>query len=155
MSSTFHGFKDHFYTIKSLQASIPFLLLLSAIPCLTLCDPMDWRPPGFPVLHYLLEFAQIHVQRVSNGIQSSHPHITWYCVCTMYLFQLHTFSPRIEGVFSQSCVYYVDSYSFIYSMRTRTRFPKFNLVSPFNKLYWICISTPSRILSCLTVSSLM
>ena len=29
--------------------------------CLTLCDPMDHNTPGFPVLHYLPEFAQIHV----------------------------------------------------------------------------------------------
>ena len=29
--------------------------------CLTLCDPMDSCTPGFPVLHYLLEFAQVHV----------------------------------------------------------------------------------------------
>ena len=28
---------------------------------LTLCDPMDCSMPGFPVLHYLPEFAQIHV----------------------------------------------------------------------------------------------
>ena len=26
-------------------------------PCLNLCNPMDWNTPGFPVLHYLLEFA--------------------------------------------------------------------------------------------------
>ena len=29
--------------------------------CLTLCDPMDCSKPGFPVLHYFLEFAQTHV----------------------------------------------------------------------------------------------
>ena len=29
--------------------------------CPTLCDPMDCSRPGFPVLHYLLEFAQTHV----------------------------------------------------------------------------------------------
>ena len=29
--------------------------------CLTFCDPMDCNTPGFPVLHYLLEFAQIQV----------------------------------------------------------------------------------------------
>ena len=29
--------------------------------CLTLCDPMDCSKPGFPVLHYLLEFDQTHV----------------------------------------------------------------------------------------------
>ena len=27
----------------------------------TLCDPMDCSMPSFPVLHHLLEFAQIHV----------------------------------------------------------------------------------------------
>jgi len=26
-----------------------------------LCDPMDCSTPGFPVFHYLLEFAQTHV----------------------------------------------------------------------------------------------
>ena len=30
--------------------------------CLTLCDPMDCSTPGSSVLHYLLEFAQTHVQ---------------------------------------------------------------------------------------------
>ena len=29
--------------------------------CLTLCNPMDYSTPGFPVLHYLSEFAQTHV----------------------------------------------------------------------------------------------
>ena len=29
--------------------------------CLTLCGPMDYRTPGFPVLHHLPEFAQTHV----------------------------------------------------------------------------------------------
>ena len=41
--------------------------------CLTLCNPMDCSTPSFPVLHYLLEFAQIHVHWVSDAIQSSHP----------------------------------------------------------------------------------
>ena len=40
---------------------------------LTLCDPMDCNTPGFPVLHCLLEFAQIHVRWVSSAIQPSHP----------------------------------------------------------------------------------
>ena len=33
--------------------------------CLTLCDPTDCNTSGFPVLHCLLEFAQIHIHRVS------------------------------------------------------------------------------------------
>ena len=30
--------------------------------CLTVCDSMDCSTPGFPVLPYHLEFAQIHVR---------------------------------------------------------------------------------------------
>ena len=29
--------------------------------CSTLCDPMDYSTPGFPVLHYLPKCAQVHV----------------------------------------------------------------------------------------------
>ena len=36
--------------------------------CPTLCNPMDCSMPGFPALHYLLEFAQIHVHWVSDAI---------------------------------------------------------------------------------------
>ena len=41
--------------------------------CPALCDPMDCSTPGFPVLHHLPEFAQIHVHCVSDAIQPSHP----------------------------------------------------------------------------------
>ena len=34
---------------------------------------MDCRTPGFPVLYYLLEFAQTHVHRVGDAIPPSHP----------------------------------------------------------------------------------
>ena len=32
---------------------------------------MDCSMPGFPVLHYLLEFAQIHVHCIGDAIQLS------------------------------------------------------------------------------------
>ena len=41
--------------------------------CLTLCDPMDYSMPGFPVHYQLLELAQTHVHRVGDAIQPSHP----------------------------------------------------------------------------------
>ena len=41
--------------------------------CLTLCDPMDCSPPGFPVLHHLPEFAHTHVHWVNDVIQPFHP----------------------------------------------------------------------------------
>ena len=41
--------------------------------CLTLCDPTNCSMPGFPVLHYLPEFAQTYVHWVGDAIQPSHP----------------------------------------------------------------------------------
>ena len=41
--------------------------------CSTLCDPMDYSKPGFPVHHQLLVLAQTHVHRVGDAIQPSHP----------------------------------------------------------------------------------
>ena len=41
--------------------------------CLTVCDPMDYSVPGFPVHHQLSELTQTHVNRVSDAIQPSHP----------------------------------------------------------------------------------
>ena len=41
--------------------------------CPTLCDPMNCSTPGLPVHHQLPEFTQIHVHRVSDAIQPSHP----------------------------------------------------------------------------------
>ena len=40
---------------------------------LTLCDPVDCSTPGFPVLLYVLKFAQTHVHRVGDAIQPFHP----------------------------------------------------------------------------------
>ena len=34
---------------------------------------MDYRMPGFPVFHCLLEFAQIHIHWVGDAIQPFHP----------------------------------------------------------------------------------
>ena len=41
--------------------------------CLTICNPMDWSTPGFPVLYYLPEFAQTQVHWVSDALQPCHP----------------------------------------------------------------------------------
>ena len=38
-----------------------------------LCDPMNRSTPGLPVHHQLWEFTQIHVHRVGDAIQPSHP----------------------------------------------------------------------------------
>ena len=41
--------------------------------CWTLCSPIDCSMPGFPVPHYLLEFAQVHMHWIGDAIQPSHP----------------------------------------------------------------------------------
>ena len=41
--------------------------------CLTLCNPMNFSMPGFPVLLCFLVFAQIHVHLVDDAFQPSHP----------------------------------------------------------------------------------
>ena len=59
------------------SASFTLLLVLSSSvqpeSCPTLCDPMDYSMPGFPVYHQFPELAQSHVHQVSDVIQLSHP----------------------------------------------------------------------------------
>ena len=43
--------------------------------CPTLCEPMDCSIPDFPVLHYLLKFAQTQVHWLDD-VQPSHPRST-------------------------------------------------------------------------------
>ena len=56
-----------------MQKPIPSQFSSVAQLCLTLCDPMNCSTPGLPVHHQLPEFTQIHVHRVSDAIQPSHP----------------------------------------------------------------------------------
>ena len=43
----------------------------AAQSCPALCNPMECSMPGFPVLHYLMEFAETHVRWVDDAIQPS------------------------------------------------------------------------------------
>ena len=45
---------------------------VQSINCVQLCNPTDCSMSGFPVLHYLLAFAQIYVHSVSDDIQPFH-----------------------------------------------------------------------------------
>ena len=44
----------------------PYCCCFSIVKCLTLCNPIDCSMPGSSVLHYLLEFAPIHVVPTSS-----------------------------------------------------------------------------------------
>ena len=55
-----------FSTLKLLDC-LKFYLLFSSSLVPTLCDPMDWSIPGYPVLHRLPEFAQTHDHWVADA----------------------------------------------------------------------------------------
>ena len=50
-----------------------FVVVQSLSPVWLIVTPWTTAPPGSPVLHYLLEFAQTHVHWVSDVNQPSHP----------------------------------------------------------------------------------
>ena len=65
-------------TVYSVDMNIIDIYLFSVVvfqskSCPTLFDLMDCRIPGFLALLCPLEFAQIHVHSVGDGIQPSHP----------------------------------------------------------------------------------
>ena len=43
-------------------------IVVQSLSRVWLCDPVDCSTPSFPVLHYLLEFAQIHVHWIGDPI---------------------------------------------------------------------------------------
>ena len=69
--------------------------------CLTLCDCVDCSTPGFPVLHYLLEFAQL--MSIKSVMPSSH-----FILCHPLVQQAHStksgkqrcltaYDPQLDG----------------------------------------------------------
>ena len=59
----------------ALLAAVLVLTCFSSVAksCLAVCDPIDYSTPHSSVLHYLPEFAQIHVHWVTDAIQPPHP----------------------------------------------------------------------------------
>ena len=46
-----------------------------------LCNPMGCSTPGFPVTHLLPEFAQVHVQWISDAIPNISSSVTLFSSC--------------------------------------------------------------------------
>ena len=67
-SPSSHGFSG-----TSSSEQLPSCCCLVAKSCPTLCDPTDCSTQGSSVLHYLPEFVQTHIHRVSDAIFPSHP----------------------------------------------------------------------------------
>ena len=68
---------------SSLLSSVQFSSVTQSCP--TLCNPMNHSMPGLPVHHQLPEFTQIHVHRVSDAIQPSHPSVVPFSSCPQSL----------------------------------------------------------------------
>ena len=73
------------YDLSSVQFSS------DAQSCLTLCDPMDYSTPGFPVHHQLLELAQTHVHQVHSCPSNSWYHPTISSSVNLFSFWLQSF----------------------------------------------------------------
>ena len=66
ISSKLYSINKYLLSIYSVsKLSVQF----SCSVCPTLCDPMNRSTPGLPVHHYVPEFTQSHVHRVSDAIQ--------------------------------------------------------------------------------------
>ena len=78
--------------------------------CPILCDPMDYSIPGFPAHHQLPEVAQIHVHRVGDAIQASHP--------LSPLLLLSSVFPSIRVFSNESvlCIRWPNYWSFSFSL---------------------------------------
>ena len=72
--------------------------------CMALCNAMDCGMPvtwtGFPVLHYLLEFAQTHVHWVGDAIQPSHPLLSPSFLSSIFPSIL---TPNIKSTSTECC----------------------------------------------------
>ena len=66
--------------------------------CPTVCNPMDYSTPGFPVHHQLPELAQTHVHQVGDAIQSSLSPPAFNLSQHQCLFQLVSSSNQVAKV---------------------------------------------------------
>ena len=74
--------KFHFtYFFQSLFQINIFVIVAQLLSHVWLCNPMDCSTPGFPALHSLLEFAQIHLHQVVLVRLSNH-----FIFCCTFLF---------------------------------------------------------------------
>ena len=89
--------------------------------CPTLCDPIDCSTPDFPVLHYLPEFAQIHV--IHSFIESVMPSNHLILCCPLLL--LPSVFPSIRVCSSELAVRvgWPKYWSFNFSISPSSEYP--------------------------------
>ena len=93
--------------------------------CLTLCNPMDCSTSGFPVLHYLPEFAQIYAHWVDDAI---------YLILCHPLLLLPSIFPSIRFFSSESplCSRWPKYWNFSFSISPSNEYS--GLIS--YRIYW-------------------
>ena len=79
---------------------------------------MDCSMPCFPVLHYLLEFAQTHVRWVDDAIQPSHP------LCPLLLLPSVLPSIRVFSSYLALSIRWPKYWSFSYSNSLSSEYPR-------------------------------
>ena len=64
-----------------------YSLQFSSVPqsCPTLCNPMDYSTPGFPVHQQFPELVQTHVHQVGDAIQPSHSLLSPLLLSSIFL----------------------------------------------------------------------
>ena len=113
---------------------------------LTLCDPMDCRPPGLPVHHQLPESTQTHVHRVNDAIQPSHP------LSSPSPLALNLPSIRVFSDESVLCIRWPKYWSFSFNISPSNEYSGL-ISSPLGWTGWISLQSkgPSRGFSNTTV----
>ena len=123
------------------------LFLFVAQLCLTICDPMDWSMPGFPVLQHLPKFAKL--MSIELVMPSNH-----LILCHPLLFLPSTF-PSIRISSNESAVHFrwPKHWSFSFSIspyNEYSRLTSFSLISLIS-LISLLSKGLSRIFSSTTV----
>ena len=69
-----HGSPPKMYVCLYIYMFIyTYIYVVQSLSSVQFCNPMDYSTLSFPVLHCLLEFAQIHGRWVGDAIWPSHP----------------------------------------------------------------------------------
>ena len=118
-------------------------IVVQSLSCVWLCDPMDYSTPGFPVLYYLLEFAQTHVHWLSDAIPP-------FILCHP-LFLLPSISPSIRVFSNESvlCNRWPNYWSFSFSISSSNDY--WGLISWLTDLISLLSKGVSRVFSSTTV----
>ena len=110
-------------------------------------EKQKWNMPDSSVLHYLLEFVQIHVHRVSDAIEPSHP-----LPPSSFVFSLSQHQDLFQWVSSLSWVAKVldrqlqhQSFQWIFceELVYMLAFPSAQVPASEEQTHWVCLSSRS------------